>query len=271
VRIRKIFYHSSRYLLVLLIFLMPFIRNISSARFSGNNAYGYFLFCFGGLYAASSLDVMTLLLFLVPQFLLIYLFSDIMQEDCLINAIYVFPRMGKKQKWLFQKTIQIFSRIVIAFAFLFFLALILAIFSGMSFEPFNAAIFKMLLDMFFFQVLSIFLFSFLQNFLSLQYGSAQSFFLVVLLYTALLGIALVSYHSGVPAFLLALLIPTNQMTIWHCGLPSVPGAEGLLGNPLNGFKTWYSYLILIGFSVLCYRIARHIFLQRDSIEMMKEE
>ena len=128
----------------------------------------------------------------------------------------------------------------------------------------------MLLDMFFFHVWSMFLLAFLQNFLSLSYGGTQSFLLVILLYVVSLVAALLFYDAGgVSGPIVALLIPSSQMYIWHSNIPPVLGAEDLLGNPLNGFRVEYSYSILIFYSILCYRIARSVFLRRDSVEMMK--
>lgn len=268
--LRECFYRSYRYLLILLVFLLPLLRNISLPASFGNNAYAYLLRCFGGLYAAHSIDVMYVILFLVPNLFLVYMFSDLMREDCLVNYVYVFPRMGKKQKWLFRKTVQLFLQVLIAYALLFALGLLLAKAAGMRFDLFDFSILKMLLDMFFFHVWSVFLLAFLQNFLSLSYGGTQSFLLVMLLYVISLVAALSFYNAGGSSGpIIALLIPSNQMYIWHSNVPPVLGAEDLLGNPLNGFRAEYSYSILIFYSVLCYRIARSVFLRRDSVEMMK--
>lgn len=270
-KIRRCFYRSYRYFLILLIFLLLLLRNISLPASFGNNAYAYLLRCFGGLYAVHSIDVMYVISFLVPNLFLVYMFSDLMREDCLVNYIYVFPRMEKKQKWLFQKTVQLFVQVLIAYALLFALAFLLAKSAGMRFDLFNFSILKMLLDMFFFHVWSMFLLAFLQNFLSLSYGGTQSFLLVMLLYVSSLVAALSFYGAGgVSDPIIALLVPSNQMYIWHSNIPPVFGAEDLLGNPLNGFRAEYSYIILIFYSVLCYRIARSVFLRRDSVEMMKE-
>lgn len=268
---RKFLYRSHRYFLILLIFLLPLLRNASLPESFNNNIFAYFIHNFGGVYATQSIDMMYLIMSVVPNLFLIYMFSDMMREDCLVNYVYVFTRMGKKQKWLFQKTAQLFLQALTTYTLLFGLSFVIAGVAGLRFHSFDFSLFKMIADIFLLNVLSIFLMIFLQNFLSLPFGSTLSFLFVMLLYLLSLIAAFIFFHTGGASnVILKLLIPSNQMYIWHMDAHAIPGAEELLNNPLNGFRVEYSLTILIIYIIVSYRIARYFFIKCDSTEMMKE-
>lgn len=268
---RKLIYYSGRYVFLLLVYLLPLLRNISSPNSIKENIGAYFVVNFGGIYPTKSIDIMTFIFYVIPNFVLIFVFSDIMREDCMINYIYVLTRNQKKQKWLFQKAFQLFWLVMIAYILLFVLAFIMAGTINLKLYGSGFNLFVMLTVIFFLNVLSMFFLIYLQNFLSLYYGSVQSFLYVILLYLISMVVALIFYNSGtVGNLLLELLIPTNQMYIWHSDVFTVQGAEIWLNNPLNRFTTASSVLILPVYILLEYGITRHIFLTRETFEMMKE-
>ncbi len=270
--LQKTFRYFGRYLFLLLLFLLPFLRNALMPDLFGNNAYAYLILNFGGVYPTKSVDFMTLILNVVPNLLLIYAFSDVMREDCMTSYVYVFTRMAKKQKWLFHKASQLFIHVLATYLLLYALALIIARTAKLRFSEFNGSVFLMLAMILLLNVLSMFFMVYLQNFLSLHYGGTQAFLITMLLYLIPLAIGLIFYnYSIVGNLILELFIPTNQMYLWHADCLNVPGSEMLLNNPLHGFRCPFSLLILCVYVFLEYCISRHIFLTRDAVELMKEE
>lgn len=268
----KLFRHFGRYLFLLLLFLVPFLRNALAPDMIGNSAYAYLILDFGGVYSTKSVDFMTLILSVVPNLLLIYAFSDVMREDCMTSYVYVFTRMAKKQKWLLRKAEQLFVNVLTVYLLLYALAFAIAWTVKLTFSGFSVSVFLMLATMLLLNVLSLFFMVYLQNFLSLHYGGTQAFLITMLLYLIPLAVGLVFYNSSIVGnLILGLFIPTNQMYLWHADCLSVPGAEMLLDNPLHGFKCTFSLVILCAYILLEYCISRHIFLTRDTVELMKEE
>ena len=106
-----------RCFVALLPFLLLMVRELPAGRESGNME-SYFLSVFGGPASAGG-DIALLFLELVPSVLIFYLFSGVMLEDCAINYVYVFPRMGKMGPWLRQKVLWLLAQILFTFLLAF--------------------------------------------------------------------------------------------------------------------------------------------------------
>lgn len=268
VRLRKLVYYSSRYVFLLLVYLFPFLRNALSSNFAEKNTDVFFIANFGGLYPTKSIDIIEFIFYLVPNLILIFVFSDVMREDYLINYVYVLTRNQKKHKWLFHKAIQLFLQVFAAYVLLYLCAFIISVVAKFQFSAYWPDLLLMYVIILLLNVLSLFFMAFLQNFLSLYSGGTQSFLLVILIYTITVAAALSFYNSGAAGnFALELLVPTNQMYIWHEDCLRIHGAEYFINNPLHGFTITSSFLILSVLVLLEYWISRYIFLSHDTLEM----
>ena len=96
--------------LVFLCFALAFSRNFTFCSAGKSDLLSYFALCLGGIPAFDGLDIFTILFAIVPNLMLLYCFSDFMRQDCAINYVYVFTRLGRKDKWLFQKARQLFAQ-----------------------------------------------------------------------------------------------------------------------------------------------------------------
>lgn len=269
--LKKYIRYSGRYILILFVYLLPFVRNIFSLTSTEKNFATYFILNLGGIYPTKTFDFMSFLFYIIPNIILIYTFSDIMREDCLINYVYVLTRSHKKQKWLFQKALQLFLMVFIAYLLLAPSVFITAHMAGLRLNHLDVGLLSMYVTILFLNIFSLYFFIFLQNYLSLYYGGTQAFLAVVIIYVISIMMTLAFYNSGtIINFILELLVPTNQMYIWHVDCYQVQEAEHYLNNPLFGFKILFSLFLLPLYAILEYWVARYIFLKRDSLEIMKE-
>lgn len=198
--------------------------------------------------------------------IILYCFSDIMRKDCSTNYVYVFTRLGNKGKWLSGKAQQLLFHSVFLFAVLFITAFLVGKIYGLPTSRAGFADFYMLLSMFLLNLLTIFILMFVQNFLSLRHGIAQSYLIIILFYmfSFILSLSVFNVNQDLNIFLF-LLIPNNQIYLWHSGC-----AGDTLGNTLSGFRLLYSYLILIFYAGIFYLTAHHIFKKLDLAELIKE-
>ena len=230
----------------------------------------YFIMNFGGVRIGKESDIVGLILGIVPDVILIYIFSNIMLEDCKINCVYVFTRMGKKNKWLFQKTIQLFFNIVFVFMAIFLSCFMVGEIAGFRMAEYHA--FKVYLSLFVLNVLTLFVLILFQNVISLWFGRMQAFLFVILLYAFSLILAFTFYNaSNIGNFCLSLLIPINKMYIWHSDCYQTHGAEWLLSNPLKNFHLLYSYSILVIYAFIIYLFARFFLLKADLAQIITED
>lgn len=269
--LKKYSYYIYKYLIIIFCFIFIFIRNAVVAYAQKVDSFYYIKLCFGGITATGQFDIITIFLWLVANIIILYSFSEIMREDCLINYVYVFTRLGKKRKWLFKKAIKLLVNLFFLFAILFFIAFIIGKTYGLEITI-NSKNISMLISIFALNLLSIFVLSFMQNFLSLKLGSMQSFLFTVLYYafSIIFTLSVFNINKGLN-LLLFLLIPTNQMYIWHTGCADNDLTVYIFGNALTGFKLIYSYIVLIAYAVVFYLIAHFIFEKLDLAEMIKEE
>lgn len=268
-RMHKFRYFFYRYVLISVVFLLIFLPNIVACRAADQSMTIYHLLNFGGLYLSQALDIVGLIKFLVPNLFIIYMFSDIMRSECIINYAYVFTRTVKKQKWLFQESAKLFFYVAVMYLWLFIFAFILGKIAGFSnIEP--GSFVRLILPLYFLNVLSMFEFTFLQNVLSMRNGSTLAFMLIVFLYAVpLIAVSLLHQNFDSNA-VLYFILPVNQMYLWHADRISLNGAEEFLSGSIRGFSLFYSLLALPVNIVVNYQIYRWFFIRKDMIELVKE-
>lgn len=263
---KKLFYFAWRYVVVFLLFLFPVLLNLSSGISEKDSLTTLFLSYFGGPFAYPSLAVVPLFLFLGPNLFLLFVFSDFMREDCIISYVYVFPRVGGKKRWLFRKTLRLLKAVSCAYLILFLLVFLLGVWLGLPVSYPELA--KILPGLFLLNIGTIFLFSLIQNFLSLPLGSAAAYFIIAFLYVSSCILSLLLYNDGLHySLFLFILLPSNQMLLWHeFGL----NIDAIPYNPIPKFVVWQSFLVLVLYSLLSYWIFRFLFLRYDMSQLLKE-
>lgn len=263
---KKFRFFAWRYVVSYVLFLLPVFLSLRNKGTQSSLA-SLFLSGFGGPYAYPSFAVIPLFHFLAPNLYCLFLFSDFMREDCIVSYVYVFTRLGSKKQWLFAKTIRLLGEIALFFLVLFLVTFLLGTCFGLSlsFSELGA----ILPPLFLLNVGTIFLFSLLQNFISLPLGSATAFFITAFLYIFGCVLALLLYYKDFnQALFLFVLLPSNQMLLWHDAGFQI--ASPLVNNPISGFLPIFSYLVLGGYSLLAYWIFRTIFQCCDMSQLLKE-
>lgn len=252
-----------RYALVFLCFGLEIFRNFVMFRGEQSGLVGYLIACLGGLPATGQIDILSLFFFFVPNIMLLYCVSDFMRRDCAINYAYVFTRLGRKDRWLFQKTRQLLLTISALFAVIFAAVFLVGLFAGMRVNP---GLILPLIAMYILNVLTVFFLSFAQNFLSLRHGSAVSFLSTILFYALSIILALALIKKNAVLNLIIMLLPaTSQMYLWH------QGRAAEIGYALNGFSLPFSYILLLAYSIILYFIAHAQFQRLDMAQMITEE
>jgi uncharacterized membrane protein SirB2 len=256
----------ARGLLSLLPFLLLMIRALPVRRESGSME-NYFLSVFGGP-ASSGGDFVSLMLKLVPPVLVLYLFSGVMLEDCAISYVYVFPRWGRKEPWLRQKTLWLLVQIVLTFLLAF--AVCFAVGAGAGFHMgWNVSLYARLL---LFQCGVLFTLSFAQNFFSLGHGRTQSFLFVLVFYVVcVVAVSPLSEIGPATSFIASLLPPVSQIYACHADCPLPAGVKDAYAVPIAGFTTARTAVVLGVFFLICYGMALHDLRKKDLVELMKGE
>lgn len=254
-----------KYSLILVVFLLAFILYANNSCFSKNNMTAYLMQCLGGIPLGKDADIIGYVTKLVPNIVVMFCLADLMQEDCLINYVYVFTRLSKKEKWLFHKAVQIILNTAVIYAVLFAVCIGIGRAYGLGGVSAPEQFFW-LFAVYSLDVLTVSALSFSQNFLSLRHGTAQSFLFLVLFYLLSLLAAKLAFNSS-PAtnYLLMLLVPVHQMYCWHVGC-----AQGTDSAVLEGLSLTVSFLFLTGYFIVFYAAARSIFKKSDLMEMVME-
>lgn len=264
--LRKYFHNLFKYILILICFLLMLVVTAFNANVDKLSFGSYMIQCFGGIPKGSSLDILKVFLWLVPNFIIIYSLSDIMWEDCAINYVYVFTRLAKKETWLFRKARQILLNTLVIYFIIFILGIVIG--GLFHLKAFNIDIKNysiLFLSMYLLNVFSIYVISYAQNFISLKYGVSQSFIIAIIFYTFSILITLLAFNKNtILNYVLMFLIPNNQIYIWH--------EDCVAGNSiaLFGFYQCFSYIFFILASALTYFVSRIIFKKLDLVEMIKE-
>jgi hypothetical protein len=248
-------------------FIIPMIKNISMSQQVGTME-SYFVFNFDGPMPIAN-DIVLLFFQLVPSIIILYLFSGIMLEDCSISYVYVFTRIGKKEPWLRKKATNILLQIMAVFALSFLFCLILGAVSGFYFESLNISLYVRL---FIFQCGTLFLLSFIQNFVSLSQGRTKSFILILIFYVVCIIFGFILKNMNpILDIIISLLPPNSQMYSWHSDCPLPEGTELAFGEPISGFTTIRTLAVLCVCFFVFYAVAYQILKKRDLAEIMKGE
>ena len=265
---RKLLYGFQRYLWILAAFLFALLENLRW-KDEYNRLFSYFAYTFGGVNVEGGISFLSFLVSIVPCVIVLYMFSQIMEDDFKINCVYVFTRLGEKSTWLNRKTGELFLKILLTYLLLFSMAFLLGVCSGMYLSALTLPLIGAYLALLFCNVGTLFVFSYLQNVLSLRYGGARSFLYILILYTGSLAGAFALYGKGKAANLLVPFLPaSNQMYLWH------EESALFIGNISQnqvGFRMINSVIVLSAYAVAIYLIARRWLKKCDTLELMKEK
>lgn len=265
-----IYVKKSAYALCLILFAtIPFVVKFIWFDFDAaysDNAYFFFIKCFGGA-PQQMFTSITLFAEIIPPILLLYFFSNIAYQD--VSSVYQFMRYSKKQKWLFRKFVQLFCSVFLVYSLLYLFAFLIAKVNHVFFPPLNTEYWSAMIFMFLFNGLTLFLLSFLQNMVSIRFGSQLSFLFTMALYLVpLIFVALFYHKNPVVDRILSVLIPSNQMYIWHVDAlqnPIMPNSS------LFGFSIEFSLLLISVYILLAYWTSRTILLRTGFLEIIKED
>lgn len=245
-------------------FLLCFLRNAMAYRTSPAT---YWSLCFGGPPLTTGLDLTAVFFWFASYFLMLYGFGDYLRKDFEICYVYVFTRQGKTGTWLLRKALGLLLRLLVLFVFLFALAFLVGTVSGIPLPKTGFSAVYAVLSMLLLNVVTLFLLSYVQNFLSLRYGSAMSFVPILAFYMFSQLLGLVSYNkSPIWNFVLMLLLPNNQCYSWHAGC-----SADAFYKTISGFRLSYSYSILFVYAGCILAFSFLMFLRCDLTELVKEE
>jgi hypothetical protein len=260
---------ARRCISITVLYAFLFVFNASLCKSGRQNAGTYYLMNFGGLYLSQSINVLGLIEFFVPNLFFIYMFSDLWRSECVISYVYVFTRSGNKQKWLFHKALQLFFCIAIVYLWL----LVFAFAVGKAFALPNltdVSFAKLILPLYFLNMLTLYEFAFLQNSLSMKNGNAVSFFVTIILYILPAIIILILNKSIQYGAILYFILPANQMYLWHADHIMINGSEISLSGSIQNYFLFPSMLALTAFIIVSYLVYRRFFIKKDMTELIME-
>lgn len=231
----------------------------------------FFLQVFGGSLEPSSKDnnvIFAIFFFNIPWLLLLYVFAPLFQKDFEIQYVYVFTRVGSKQKWLFQKTGALFLQICLSWGLLFLLTIVVGAALGCVWRG-SALLY---IQIFTLEVLGLFTLSFAQNLLSMKLGIIQSYIVALCGYAVAIFAAVAFYRNeSVSGWLFPLLPTAGQMALWHADTAILPETRQLFFTGAAGFQVWKSILMDVAYIAVCYVAAACYLRKADLIDFVKEE
>ncbi|ARP50133.1 MULTISPECIES: DUF2705 family protein [Caproicibacterium] len=244
------------------LFLFIMVRNLSTVQDS--HMEQYFIQNFMGIVVYGT-DISQVLLQIVPEIVVFYIFSGVFLADYEINFVYVFTRVGSKQRWLLKKAVELLMKVVVLWLLIFVLSFLFGTVGGFTLSSESMSIYGRL---FLFQTVSMFFMLFVQNFASLSIGRSKSFLLLLIFYAASLALGVLFYNkSSQINLILSLLPPSSQMYIWHSDSP----LANLWDKPLKGFTTAFSMIWMAVLFVVSYVLSAVILQKKDLIELVKGE
>jgi hypothetical protein len=194
-------------------------------------------------------------------------FSGVFLADYETNYVYVFTRVGSKQRWLLQKTLELFFKIVFTYSLAFAAAFIIGISSGLS-DKANCS--EIYIKLFLFQSLTMFFMIFLENFLSLSLGRATSFLIFMILYFSCTTLTTQLANTSTVGNIIASLLPSSsQMYFWHCDSPQIQDISD--GQTINGFTSGFSLVWLTVCFAVSYLVCSIVLKKKDLIVLVKGE
>lgn len=204
---------------------------------------------------------------MVPSILVLYVFSGVFLADYETNYVYVFTRVGSKQKWLLQKTLELLFKIMLTYALAFAAAFVLGVFSGFSDKVNSSGIY---IKLFLFQSLTMFFMIFLENFLSLSFGRAKSFLIFMIFYFSFTTLTTQLTNTSTAGNVIVSLLPTSsQMYFWHCDSPQIQNISD--GQTINGFTSVFSFVWLTVCFAVSYLVCSIVLKKKDLIVLVKGE
>lgn len=267
-KLKRMRYAFRKYGLILAIYFFLFLYCLNGEGTGG--FFPLYVKSFGGIIAEQDVDFLITLFHIIPCILVLYAFSSLMRDDFEISSAYVFTRMGKKSRWLYRKTGEIFLWVVFAYFLLFLLAFLVGFCTGLrpqAFSPEKAGGYAAL---FFCNAGTMFFFVFLLNVLSLRHGTTHAFLFTLLFYLFSLAAAFILYGKSPAAnFILCLLPLSQQMYLWHA--ESAPLTGWIYQNQLSGFRMPVSVAVLCIWTAAVYVIAYLRIKKLDTVELIKEE
>lgn len=269
---KKYSHRILKYLFVIICFTFLLMRNILTPDIWENNGYVCFAITFGGVLPDSFTDLISLLITLVPIIAIIHIFSDYMRSDFIINYVYVFTRLGKKSKWLFQKSRQLFFEISLIYLIMFFITFVFSIGLGYKFSSINLEMFILLISLYLLNVFTMFLIIFFLNILSLKIGSVRAFMITIFAYILQLILSMLFYNNKFfTTYICALFPVSQQMYFWHNNIPIPTQLENFIQNPINEFYLIKSFVLLLFYIGITYTLSYVLINKQDLTSIVVED
>lgn len=258
-----------RSVLAILAFLLLFVQQ--GGMLPDRHMDVFFLQLFGGSLEPSGGEsslIFAIFFLNIPWLLLIYVFAPLFQKDFEVQYVYVFTRVGSKQKWLFQRTGTLFLQICLSWALLFLLTA--AVGAGLGCAWRGSPL--LYIQIFALEVLGLFALSFAQNLLSMKLGITQSFVVALCGYAVAIFAAVAFYRNeSVSGWLFPLLPTAGQMALWHADTAILPETRQLFFTGAAGFQVWKSIVMDVIYIAVCYVAAACYLRKADLIDFVKEE
>lgn len=266
--IKKYFYFFKKRLCIYFCFLLVFLLYSYNSSMQNGNAFDFILstICGGNIYIEQ--NIINLIISIFPYILLLYLFSDSFLENYSTCYAYVITRHVKKEYWFLKYSATLFINISLIFIITELEGIVIAVFFNLKYPIFNLDYFKLFFTTWLLMTLSIYIFSLIQNLISLKSGRAISFVIVTFIYIISLLIGLIVNSSNT---FIKLLIPLNQLYIAHTDRIT-SGFEILSNkNAIPNFTMLFSIFLLI-FYILIINILYLIILKHsDFLDVVRED
>lgn|GEM_PF-904111 len=211
--------HMNKYLCRLLITSLVLsivfgLYALNYAEVSGyHNIEGLFLLVFGGIYRSESISVVQLLLFCVPQLMLVLLLAGYMYEDFRICSVYVFTRKYSRRKWFFGKSMHLLLYTAVFMLIQFMVLYLFCVLSGLT-PVFERGLLLIVVWEYVALLLLNFFFILVANLLVLRLATNIGLLCTYVLYLVLCTTAFIG--ASAPGMLIAKANPiANAMLVWH--------------------------------------------------------
>lgn len=249
----------------LALFLLFLIGNLGAGAGS-QGATDYLLTLYGGR-RADHFSLMLIMIFQTPWMLFLYVYASYFRKDFEQNYVYVFPRMGSKRHWLWQKTVSLFLQMSVSWLLLLAVSYAVGRAAGFAFHGSGMQYLQLYLG----NVVGLFVLSFSQNLLSLWFGSTRSFLVELIFYIVCLIFACENYQNTVFAGVFSLLSPVLQQVLWHADAVVSPQTRAAYYPAVPGLSFWGNLLVCVLWFAAMYVFLYVTIERKDVMDFLKEE
>lgn len=198
------------------LYAFMWLRNCLPADRWDQNGWVCMALGVGGSFSPYANDTITLLLSMVPQLVILYLYAGYFRQDFIISYTYVFTRYGKKSRWFFGRLRGLFLLVTFQYLLLYLAAFLFGLSAGYAFSP-SFEMIGMLGQSFLLNVLVTFLFVFGTNLLSMPFGETRAclFSIILYVFTFSGAVFIAQMQNSALSWLLYALPAANAQVLWH--------------------------------------------------------